>query len=401
MKNKTIIRYIIVVMLCLTVTTAYTQSFLKNIKDKASTLVSKAATTDVAGNFLKQPDPIITSFKDVNTTNSLPPEFGNNERYESLDSLDFGPQGYILKPGFFEAELLSYCIMPGTPTSTSGDGYMNAPLKGPLADIVNHIVWNSMFYPKVTQREVQVLLWAIIAKTKFTDFSDAIKLTATTLLTPKDLLKLNGGLSATITDEMFKNEIVKMPAAMQQILNAENEIRKMVRKGENNYEAYEHWAVPAGMVSGEEKVLKGRWTYVADGGYYVRYFPWGYRSNKVQVYLPEIVIQDKQGHGPNESGYSEEQSEASSSFDPTANVSQPVINNAQRLIQSSMTKHLKDALDKSPYFFRWNFRMESRRDFLKAFDNNDPENKRLDEFYEKHKNDVYPMYPMASLGVRG
>ncbi|MBA2250523.1 MAG: hypothetical protein H0W12_10080 [Chitinophagaceae bacterium] len=46
-----------------------------------------------------------------------------------MDSLDFGPQEYILKPGFFEVELLSYCIMPGTSSPSSGDGYMNAPLK--------------------------------------------------------------------------------------------------------------------------------------------------------------------------------------------------------------------------------------------------------------------------------
>ncbi len=283
---------------------------------------------------------------------------------------------------------------------------MNAPLKGPMADIVNHIVWNSMFYPKVTQREVQVLLWAIIAKTKFSDFSDAIKLTATTLLTPKDLLKLNGGLSATITDEMFKNEIIKMPAAMQQILTAENEIRKLVKNGENKYDAYEHWAVPAGMAAGEEKVLKGRWTYVADGGYYVRYFPWGYRQNKVQVYMADNIITDKEGKGggPFNDGYYEEPNFASSSFDPTANVSQPVKSSAQRLIQSSMSKQLKDALDKSPYFFRWNFRWESRRDFLKAFDDNDPENKRLDEFYEKHKNDYWWPNINATrlpIGVRG
>lgn len=325
-------RFIITVMFCAATAPACTQGFLKKMKEKVSTAVDKTVTTNVAGNLLKKDDPITTSFNDVDTSNSLSPEFGNNEKYESLDSLDFGPQGYILKPGFFEAELLSYCIMPGTPSPTSGDGYMNAPLKGPMAEIVNHIVWNSMFYPKVTQREVQVLLWAIIAKTKFSDFSDAIKLTATTLLTPKDLLKLNGGLSATITDEMFKNEIIKMPSAMQQILTAENEIRKLVKNGENKYEAYEHWAVPAGMATGEEKILKGRWTYVADGGYYVRYFPWGYRRNRVQVYMPDRIISNKQGSGPNNISYYEEQNEAGPSFDPSANVSQPGKPGAQRLL---------------------------------------------------------------------
>ncbi len=115
-------RLIISLLLCAAATPAYTQGYFKKIKEKVNTTVGKTVTANVAGNLLKKDDPITTSFNDVDTSNSLSPEFRNNEKYESLDSLDFGPQGYILKPGFFEAELLSYCIMPGTPSPPEGMG---------------------------------------------------------------------------------------------------------------------------------------------------------------------------------------------------------------------------------------------------------------------------------------
>jgi hypothetical protein len=32
--------------------------------------------------------------------------------------------GFVLKPGFYEAEFKTYCLQPGTPDPHSGDAYV-------------------------------------------------------------------------------------------------------------------------------------------------------------------------------------------------------------------------------------------------------------------------------------
>ena len=333
MKNKTVNKYIILLLFCVAVTPAYTQGFLKNIKDKASTVVSKVATTDVLGSFLKQPDPITTSFNDVDITASLDSTFGNNEKYLPFDTLDFCPEGFVLQPGFFEATLQSFCLRAGTPSPTKGNGYMNAPLQGPMAVIVNHIVWNYPFYPEVTQRDVQVLLWAIIAKTPYTDYGEGLKQTVNILLSPNDVKLLKkAGAEKVISDAIFNNEIVKMPKELQAIFKAENELRKLAKSGSSDFDTYERLAMIGGIVADDKlAVSKGVWTYVKEKNYYVRYFPQGYRKEIVQLYVPERKSPAAVGHGP----FMPDLSAFSTypdCYDPSGNLLNPPGMNMQRLI---------------------------------------------------------------------
>lgn len=268
---------------------------------KAKDLLKKAEKISLPEiNLFKQPEPITTSFKDVDATGSLDPSFGNNEKYLPFDTLDFCPDGFVLRPGFFEATLQSFCMRAGTPSPTKGDGYMNAPLQGPTADIVNHILWNYPFYPKVTQREVQVLLWTIIAKTPYDDYSHGAKETVNILLSANDIKKLKkAGTQAEIRDEIFNSEIIKMPKGLQAILKAENGIRKLAKNGSNDYDAYERMAIAGGIVPDNKQVVsKGRWTYIKDKNYYIRYFPKGYKEVWVQLYVPERKSLIPTGHGP-------------------------------------------------------------------------------------------------------
>jgi hypothetical protein len=272
----------------------HAQFKVKNLLKKAE----KVSLPEIS--LFKQQEPITTSFKDVDATGSLDPSFGNNEKYLPFDTLDFCPDGFVLQPGFFEATLQSFCIRAGTPSPTKGDGYMNAPLQGPMAEIVNHILWNYPFYPKVTQREVQVLLWTIIAKTPYDDYSNGAKETVNILLSANDIKKLKkAGTQAEIRDEIFNSEIIKMPKGLQAILKAENGIRKLAKNGSNDYAAYERMAIAGGIVPDNKQVVsKGRWTYIKDKNYYIRYFPKGYKEIWVQLYVPERKSLIQTGHGP-------------------------------------------------------------------------------------------------------
>jgi hypothetical protein len=264
----------------------YAQAQLKGFGKK---LLEKADATPVAS-ILKKPDPISTSFKDAVVENSLPESFGNDRKYLPLYQLKRNDDGaFMLCPGYYEMTNKSYCLKAGTHGPSQGDGYMFAPVLGPKDNIVTSILKASSNHPEIHQHDVQVLLWAIIAKSKFKDMSGRLKLTAGLLLTAKEILELNGLAIGTLSDEALKKEIIEMPAAVQAVMEAENKIRNLVATGVDRYEDYEQWAILAGFAPNDRPdIRRGKWSLHPDG-YYVRYFPQGYQRTTVQVYVPDNV----------------------------------------------------------------------------------------------------------------
>lgn len=262
------------------------QAQLKGLGKK---LLEKADATPVAS-ILKKPDPITTSFKDAVVENSLPESFGNDKKYTPLYQLKRNENGaFILCPGYYEMTNKSYCLKAGTHGPSQGDGYMFAPVLGPKDNIVTSILKVSASKPQIPQRDVQVLLWAIIAKSKFKDMAGKLKLTASLLLTAQEILELNGGAIGTLSDEALKREVIDMPPAVQAVMKAENKIRNLVANGVDRYEDYEQWAVLAGFAPVDRPdIVRGKWALHPDG-YYVRYFPQGYQRTTVQVYVPNNI----------------------------------------------------------------------------------------------------------------
>jgi hypothetical protein len=183
---------------------------------------------------------------------------------------------------------MSYCLKAGTHGPSGGDGYMYAPTEGKMEDIVNSILRNhEQNHPEIDQHDVQVLLWAIIARSKFKDLSGKLKLVTTQLLTPEQIVKLNGGYVETIGGSAMKAGIVDMPPAVAAVLEAENSIRGLVAQGSDRFEDYEKFAIIAGIAPNDHpNVKRGMWSLHPDG-YYVRYLPYGYSKTTVQIYVPE------------------------------------------------------------------------------------------------------------------
>src|SRR5262245_39590719 len=83
--------------------------------------------------------------------NNKQPEFDNSLAFEtyaqpaiatedSLQSLMDLPQteygGFVLKPGFYEADFKTYCLQPGTPDPRKGDAYYQGHVTGYRKEIV-------------------------------------------------------------------------------------------------------------------------------------------------------------------------------------------------------------------------------------------------------------------------
>ncbi|MCO5934215.1 hypothetical protein NAF17_01580 [Mucilaginibacter sp. RB4R14] len=106
------------------------------------------------------------------------------------------------------------------------DGYMLAPVLGPKSNVVILILKNTQKHLNVKQHDIQVLLWAIIARTRFVNMGTDIKLTANTLLPPQELLVLEDGALSVLPASLMDKAKGQLPTAVQSVFGAENNIRR-------------------------------------------------------------------------------------------------------------------------------------------------------------------------------
>jgi len=239
---------------------------------------------------LKQPAAITTNFDDVNRTGEMMPDFKSTEKFQPLYLLPKNPAGgFFLCEGYYEMTNKSYCLQAGTYGPSQGDGYMFAPVLGPKEAVVISILKSAEKHADVTQHDVQILLWAIIARTKFADYSGNVKVTALKLLTTKELTQLEGGALGILPIDVVQKAKDQMPAGLRAVFEAENNIRQLVASGNYSYADMEKYAILAGMAPPRTDVPRGIWTKHPDG-YFVRYLPSGYSVTKVQIYVPKELI---------------------------------------------------------------------------------------------------------------
>ncbi len=200
-----------------------------------------------------------------------------------------GPGGsFLLLPGAYDFWGQSYCLHAGSHAPGHGNGYLYAPLKGPGGALATHILANSADHPEVPQRDIQLLLWALLARTKFDDLSPRLQETATTLLSPDEIKTLRGSFLERIPGAKVGTAFLKVPPELRQILEAEANLRNLFADKIDDYTRFEDVAVVDGdppPSRDDREVPSGRWSY-SPAGYFVAYFPAGYTSTLTQVSCP-------------------------------------------------------------------------------------------------------------------
>jgi hypothetical protein len=260
--------------------------------------------------------PITTSFSDVKTAGSLGPNDLTIPRYRHMLELQRTPNGgFVLQEGSFAYQAQSYCLKAGTQGPSKGAGYMFAPPMGQAEDPVMSIARNSVNRPEIPQHQIQALLWAIIARAKFEDLQPAYKATATQLLTPRQLAALNRSALDFIPSGALAKLKASVPAPVQAVLDAENNLRQMLTNPSATFAEMEAVAVLAGMPPAGDDIESGRWTLHPDG-YYVRYLPSSYMSTRVEIHVPA---------GSTAIGRE---------FDPATHIAVPAHTGRQRLLQT-------------------------------------------------------------------
>ncbi|HEV7889948.1 MAG TPA: hypothetical protein VGP08_04885 [Pyrinomonadaceae bacterium] len=241
-------------------------------------------------NLLGDKQPITTSLPDAKWGDSSKDGFSPREPERSLMTLQRTPNGgFVLQPGYYMLQDQSYCLKAGTHGPGGGDGYIYAPPKGPAEDAVMTIVRNSVNHPEIHQHDIQVLLWAIIARAKFEDLQPSMKATASRLLTPRQLASLNRSALDALSGNALTDALGGVPEPLRQIAQAEAQLRQMLTTPGASFAEMERVAVLSGnapLGPGSQNIPSGRWSMHPDG-YYVRYIPSGYSSTRVEIWVPQ------------------------------------------------------------------------------------------------------------------
>jgi len=238
---------------------------------------------------LSGPAPISTNIKDAIYGDPSKDGFTPSVRVQPLTGLARSPSGgFILKPGYYTMLAQSYCLHAGTHGPSKGDGYLWGPVKGSASEMVTTILRNSANRPDIDQHDIQLLLWAIVAKAKFENLDNKLKVVASQLLSKKQLATLNRSALSVLTGPELSRLTGGMPAPLRAIAEAESRMRGMLTVPGSSFADIERVAVLTGKAplgEGSQSVPASRWSQMPDG-YWIRFRPNGYTNTQVELWVP-------------------------------------------------------------------------------------------------------------------
>ncbi len=239
--------------------------------------------------FMDKRSPISTTFDDASY--EAPVLYNFEPAYQDYYPIHLQPQtsdgGYRLRSGVYSMNLNSFCFRGYTHGPSRGDGHLYAPLKGRKKDLIRKILERYTLSTDVRQRDVQVLIWAIIAGASFDELGSKYQKVLNQLFTPTELISMQTG---NFVKDYFLEKLEKLPQispALQSIINSQKQIRKSVTQNKT-YQEIEKIAILSGAAPSKDmvrEVSKGRWSYHPNG-YFVRFFPNGYPFTRMDVYVP-------------------------------------------------------------------------------------------------------------------
>lgn len=277
----------ITLILLLAIMSASTNAQFGKLKD----VLNAGASSMLNNKQLKllQNQPITTNFDDCNKEDILPANFGADSVKKKLCALTNSynvTEGFLLKPGFYTGTFKSFCLQAGTYGPDKGNGYLFAPLAGPKEKMARTLIANWEQHPEIEQRQVQLLLWAIIAKTNFSKLSTDLQLVAAKLLNKNDLSALGSTMVDYISGEAMSKLTSNLPEPAKTIVEIENKIRGLMYQANSSYDQIESLAMLGGTAPVNTAFPSGIWGLHPDG-YYIKYVPHSYSKTEVVIYVPK------------------------------------------------------------------------------------------------------------------
>lgn len=201
-----------------------------------------------------------------------------------------GNGGFMLRPGLWEGTFESYCLRTATWAPGVGDGYLWAPIKGSRGGAISTILRTAVAHTNIPRTDIQMLLWAILSRTRVSEMPPKLQAAARTLLPASEINAINLSalqvMSAADRTQLFRG----VTAPVKQALEIESRLRDEFSKANANYQQIEKIAVLSGAPPARNRnaITRGQWSR-HPGGYWVRYFPDSFASMKLQILVPGQV----------------------------------------------------------------------------------------------------------------
>ncbi len=240
-------------------------------------------------NVLSGPQPVSTNIRDAVWGDPSKDGFTPPGAAQSLTSLQRSNQGgFVLRAGYYTMLTQSYCLHAGTHGPGGGDGYLYAPVKGSAQAAVQSILQNSVAHPEIEQHDIQLLLWAIVAKAKFEDLDLRLKNVARQLLTTRQIAGLNRSALSVLSSSELTAVTGGLPGPVRAVVETESRMRGMLSLPGSSYGDIERIAVLGGAAprgEGSVDTPGSRWSAHPDG-YWLRFRPNSYTNTQVEIWVP-------------------------------------------------------------------------------------------------------------------
>lgn len=231
--------------------------------------------------------------RDVPLLDSLDTRFGD------LATLRNARGSFTLRPGHWQMELQSFCFRAGTrgPQPTDGQGYLSGSIAGPFGDVFAEMLTKYGTLRDVEQRDMQVLVWALLSRTRIRQMNPRMQALAARVLTPAQIVALDSGALDVIPPPLRRRAFNALPAGIRAIAETENRIRDILSRANHTYRELERIAVLEGPEPRDGRTIpRARWSR-HPGGYFVRYLPQGYARTTVQLAVPPRIEYRRDGKG--------------------------------------------------------------------------------------------------------
>jgi len=209
-------------------------------------------------------------------------------KFGDLATLRNNQGGFTLKPGHWTMDLQSFCFRAGTrgPTRTDGQGYLTAGISGPDSAVFVDMLSKYSTQRDISQNDMQVLIWAILARTKIHQMDLHMQSVAARVLTPAQIVALDSGALDVVPPALRQKAFNALPAELRAVAEAENGLRDLLYRANSTYSELESIAVLQGPEPRANRdVPRSRWS-VHPGGYLIRYHPRHYSRTTVELAVP-------------------------------------------------------------------------------------------------------------------
>jgi hypothetical protein len=194
---------------------------------------------------------------------------------------------YHLKPGRYQLDVQGFCARGYTFGPTDGDGYLRGAWQGSKAGLLREIVQRfTVMSDTVDQRDVQLLIWAVLARTHPEDMRGGAQRALVQLLGDRGTELMARGALSYVADAAAQKLFGPVNRQLRPLLEYENRMRGMFSDANRTYEDFERVTMRPPPPAGTRTEIPGERWDLHPGGYLVRVNAAGYSRMTMQVVIP-------------------------------------------------------------------------------------------------------------------